>query len=201
MRILLITVMFLSQSSWAKCPTKDMKCETDVQYVERSTKSKIYNNQIGRNKLLLPGSNTLTAFTEQPDGDTGDFEILLNIFVPQKDGQYDWDKIRACEMEGGSPILRSFFYVNADRDPDLEIGVICGWERSNAFQDCPNFDEVRFFKLSKGKELGKLSRIDDTKFSKFYEKKKLKKNDDLECTRGLFTNADDIKRILQTLGY
>jgi hypothetical protein len=126
--------------------------ESNTDFVQRITKQTVVpdaagHQQIANASALIKGAETLIAFTEVPDRSDPDaaYDIFLNVFLKKSDGSFAWvGKSTACEIEGGSPSMRSFFYASPDNMPYLDVGVICGWDETHNGADCAANDEVRF---------------------------------------------------------
>lgn len=76
----------------------------------------------------------------------GEKEITLKVTATTtkiSEASYARTSLQACEVEGGSPTLKSFFYLNVDADPDLEIAVSRGWDATHQAADCKAHDEFR----------------------------------------------------------
>lgn len=71
--------------------------------------------------------------------------IAINVLLPTVDKQYERIKIGSIYPEGGGPMIRSVFYVNADRDADKELAVLVKYPQrhydySGAFYGTQIFD-------------------------------------------------------------
>lgn len=176
---------------------KQQTGESDIQFVKRATKLKIHENQTGRTKSLTPGTNTLVAFTERPEPkDPESFEVVMNVFVPNKDETYTASEITACEIEGGSPTLRAFFYAKADKTDQLAIGLICSWTAPHQGADCDLPDQVLFFKYILDSK--KIIPVKNENFEKmFYKEVPMEGDSTKTCKARKFENASDIKKILK----
>ncbi len=178
--------------------------ESDTDFVQRITKQTVVpdaaeHRQIASTSALIKGAETLIAFTEATDESDRDpepaYDIALNVFLKMPDGSYSWvGKSTACEIEGGSPSMRTFFYANPDNTPDLEIGVICGWDESHAGADCAANDEVRFFKADRNAVTEVPMKQYETLF---YKQEKPDKGSDFTCTVSKFRTAADVKNLLK----
>lgn len=177
------------------------KGESDIQFVQRITGHSVTpadgkDKQIARTLKFIKDKDVLTAFVETPSEPASDetFDIELNLFTKKTDTTYTQTGIQACEVEGGSPTLRSFFYLNVDSEPDLEIGVICGWDATHQGADCQANDNVRFFKLKNGE----LEAVQMDQFKKvLYEQRKPNKKADFDCTYTKFKSAADVKKLIK----
>lgn len=171
--------------------------ETDAAFVKEITHQDLVqdgHDQLGRTSSLVSGKEALVAFTERPSEDgANDFE--LNVFVKNSGQSYQILKsVTACEIEGGSPSLRSFFYVSLSKNGTLVIGVICGWDATHAAADCQLSDDVRFFKI-KGGELQALPMEKYTAL--FYRQVEPTKDAGFTCTVARVNSAQDVKRLLR----
>ncbi len=183
--------------------------ESDAALVARATASTIIDQQIAHTQSLRPGTDILVAFTQDTTNykdENGIYDAALNLFVPTvTEGTYNWVHVEACEVEGGSPTVRSFFYANADADPDLEIAVICGWDALHAFDydagDCGMHDEVRFFKIPSDTSKSAITELKNNAYSAFYSHVKLSPKAPNTCKKEKFSNARDVKKILSTLAF
>ncbi len=138
----------------------------------------------------------LVAFTEVLFEDTEPskgFDIHLNFLIKESALQYEAPaSLVACEVEGGSPALRSFFYVDLKGEATQAIAVICSWpEHSGA--DCNLSDKVKFFKLT-SKSISPVPMANYKKL--FYYSKKPGPKSDFTCTYARFKNAKDVKALL-----
>ncbi len=177
--------------------------ESDPQFVERITHAKIIDKQIARTKELIKNKDVLIVFTEArpPYYANDEFNIQLNIFINVGKNSYEWLRVEACDVAGGNPSLRSFFYSNADSSADIEIGVICGWDSPHGGAECRSHDEVKFYKIPIDWHEGLLIKVEDEKFKAFYGKKNSDVTKDFECSTAKFSTASDVKKILLKIGF
>lgn len=200
---ILFVVLFFSGLARADVPFHQKNAAEDTKsFTERVTKSAIHQkNQFAETDALPAGKKTIVAFAELKDSqDPSQYDLELNVFKFQNDDKYSLSTIVACEQEGGSPTLRSFFYANADSTPQKSIGVICGWDARHE-SDCQQHDQVRFFKVSSS---GELTQLNNQGFEKhLYKKKKTitQENGTIDCTLANFKNAKDVKTILKKMGF
>jgi hypothetical protein len=203
----LVPVLILAgaiQNAFAAPPVTVTKKpgESDAAFVTRITKHDISSSsmvdgqpQLGSTTALIKGAQTLVAFTDVPDPDPTDSanDIYMDVFRKQSGLSYARiGHAQVCEVEGGSPTLRSFFYVSPDNGSDMAVGVICGWDASHPYADCQASDEVRFFKPDG-------SAIPMEKFAKlFYRQVKPDKHSDYTCQVAKFQTARDVKNLLKS---
>ncbi len=175
--------------------------ESDKNFIERVTNHKLTGDgngrfQIARTSKLLKGSEVLVAFTEVLFEDTepsNGFEIYLNFFIKDSPLQYESPAtFVACEVEGGSPALRTFFYVDLKSETTPVIAVICSWPK-HAGADCNLSDEVKFFKLT-SKSISPVPMANYKEL--FYYKKKPEPKSDFTCSYARFKTAKDVKTLL-----
>jgi hypothetical protein len=202
--VLVLILAGASQSAFAAAPATVTKNpgESDAAFVKRITKHDISSSsmvdgqpQLGSTTALIKGSEALVAFTDVPDPDPTDpaSDIYMDVFRKQSGLSYARiGHAQVCEVEGGSPTLRSFFYVSPDNGSDMAVGVICGWDASHAAADCQANDEVRFFKPDG-------SAIPMEKFNKlFYKQARPDKHSDYTCQVAKFQTAKDVKNLLKS---
>jgi hypothetical protein len=173
---------------------------TDEVVVEKMSGEKVLKGQIARTDLKIGEPGILVAFTqkESANREVDDSDISLNVLVPISKEAYVRASVVACEVEGGAPSLRSFFFIQADRDPDVEIGVICGWDATHQAADCQMNDQVHFYKISMTAtpKTVTVKKLDDEKFAaKLYGKRKPEPTSDFECDFARFKSAADVKKI------
>lgn len=88
-----------------------------------------------------------------------------------------------CEIEGGSPGVRAFFFLNADEEPVSKVGIICSW-KDRAGAECPKYDQVRFLKLFKNASGAGLEKIESRAHKKLYHLDKSTSVPGLKCGGG-----------------
>jgi hypothetical protein len=181
--------------------------ESDAAFVQRITGHDISVSgmvdgqpQLGNSSTLIKGAETLIAFTDVRDpGDTDPEpanDIDMNVFLKQSPLSYARiGTVEVCEVEGGSPTLRTFFYASLEGVSDPVVGVICGWDATHAAADCQANDEVRFFTVnSSGAAV-----VPMEKFARlFYKQVNPDKHSSFTCTVSKFQTAQDVKKLLQT---
>lgn len=184
-----------------------LKNEVDMQFVARVTNSNVHMPdstppQISRTKKLIKGKESLVGFTETLNEVMGSglYDLSLNLFVLDKGESYQWYKTEACQIEGGSPTLKSFFFANADSDTDLEIGVICEWRAAHQ-SECPMPDELKFFKIRQNQSAVELGQLENSKFASFYGEAASQVNKNMKCRIPKFKTAADVKKMLLNLGF
>lgn len=196
-----LTALIFTSNSWAASAVQK-KNESDISFAERVTGFPVTptaaeNKQIARTTLL--GKEMVIAFVEAPFDperpNDHDYNVEMNLLIKEKDSSYLKTSISVCDVEGGNPTLRSFFYFNADAQADLEIVTICGWDATHKAADCNLQDEVRIFKL-KGDTIEALP-MDKYK-SLLYEDKKPETKSDFTCQYKKFKTAADVKRLLKS---
>jgi hypothetical protein len=180
--------------------------ETDAQFVKRVTGQDVATDgfgdsgaaQMAKTTSLVKGTEALVAFTKTPnpdeDPDSLDNDIAANVFVAKSSSNYvRLGPTVACEVEGGEATLRAFFYADVGEPPSPHLAAICGWDETHAGADCPNSDEVRFFKI----DGDSLAAVDMEKYkSLLYKKVKPTKSADYTCTVPKFKTARDVKTLL-----
>ncbi len=180
------------------------KSETDTQFVERITASKISEKHLARTKKIIKESNVLVAVTESKENEASqvgaDFNLQLNVLIPKKDG-YQWLHTIACEIEASSPTMRAFFFANADDNPDVEIGVICGWDAIHRGADCDSNDQISFFKVPVAEARDELPQLTNEKFKAFYKQVPMKRDKKYNCTKSNFSTVADVKKLLTKIGF
>jgi hypothetical protein len=179
--------------------------ESDAVFVARVTKHELATSgnmvdsgppQLASTPVLIKGATALVAFTEVPEpGDPDDNDINLNAFIKQSDLSYARiGETEACEVEGGSPSMRTFFFADLGGGSQPVVGVICGWDASHAAADCQANDEVRFFNV----DAKSVSAIDMKKYDAlFYKQEKPSKKATYTCAVSKFATAQDVKRLLK----
>ena len=175
--------------------------ESDQSFVERITRHKVVDDgnghfQIARNSKLLKDTEVLIAFTNNPFDETSTdlFDVHLNIFVKKAKDQYEsLDTVIACEVEGGTPTLNSFFYVDLKGESNPAVAVICSWP-SHPAAECQLSDEVRFFKVSEKA----IEEIPMDKYKTlFYKEKSPDPKSDFTCKYANFKSAKEVKELLK----
>ena len=183
--------------------------EADIQVLERTTKQRVYvgedgNPQVIRTNQLAGFSKAIVGFTKfySDESDRSAFDIQLNLVDSSGEPKLTASVPDACEVEGGSPKVRSFFFINADKESDLEIGVICSWKDAAA-AECPQFDQVRFFKLlQKPNGSFEFERLENQKFKTLYHAEKSSTVADLKCEGAPnFKSAADVKRMISKIKF
>ncbi len=177
--------------------------ETDKQFIERSTGEKVIERQIGLHNNLIKSRQVLVAFTESRSANKSldEYDINLNIFIPMVGVKYSKLSVTACDIQGGPPTLRSFFYAKADTSSNLSIGVICGWDSAHVAADCQLNNQVSFYKIPTNLDKGEIEEIKDKKFAAFYSEGPSQYDPKFKCTISNFGTAADVKKILSKLGF
>ena len=200
--MVLIFQIFASNSRADNTIVVQNKNESDISFVERVTMRHITpefgEKQIARTTKL--GKEMLISFVESspyapPRPVDNEHDIELHIFIRNHDSNYLQTKTVACNIEGGNPTIESFFYLNVDSDPQLEIGVICGWHNSHAAAECQTINEIKFFKLHDDN----VQAVSMEKYKALlYGEKKPDKKSDFTCKYTKFKTAADVKKLFKS---
>ena len=176
---------------------------SDQALIETMSGEKVLAGQLLHADLKIGEPNTLIAFTKKASAGgsaVGDSDISLNVLVPVSAEAFVIASVVACEDERDAPSLRSFFLIQADRKPDIEIGVICGWDALRAKTSCQRSDRAHFYKVSTlvtaTQKTVTIQALDEDRFAaKLYGKKKPTPASDFECSFARFKSAADLKKI------
>ncbi len=197
--------LFLSAGAFAASEITMKSDESAESFIKRATKHKLILDESGHAQLaktsdLTKGSEAFVAITESdPEKDPADADVNsfdLNILVKKIDQTYSlFSPVIACEIEGGTPTLRAFFFVNIAGETNREVGVICGWDIDHPYADCESNDVVYLFKVGSGQ----IEPVDMKRYkSILYREAKPEKNSDFECTYSKFKTVSDVKKLLSS---
>lgn len=159
-------------------------------------------NQITRTRKLFKNQESILAFTyrkfDSNDSSSNEVDVAGHFLLKKTNIKYvHYEHPSICEVEGGSPTLRSFFYVDINHKSSPVLAVICGWNAQHAAADCAQTDEVRFFTVN---ENG-INAIPMESYKKtFYRKIKSNTNLKMLCSEAKFQSAEDVKALLYSHG-
>jgi len=120
----------------------------------------------------------------------------MNVLVSNSKNEFTWLRTIVCEVEGGTPELESFFYIDVDKNKKEDLGIICRYPEHRG-ADCNIARQAKFYSFPDNVKEGEMTESRSKEIEKIlYSENVISEKPKLVCTKANFNDAKELKKLL-----